>query len=249
VQTPPTLGPELVPVPAVPGIEETDWVTLAPEDQTKLAPILKKVERGVSAKLQETTDWKRKAAAWDSAMSIPAVNDALQRYLEGRNASPASPPPKDETESLSFEDLDAGKVRSIVTQTVKEALAESVGPLQQQLAGLFEVVARREMDSQFLGLREKLPGIEEHRAEITQLIAEDKARSVEDAYDLIQGRLARTRKPKLPQMPSPTPAQEAAATVVSPEAGPLPGHLQPAKSRGMLEHLRAALREHQVIIR
>lgn len=251
VQTPPTPSVEADRPPAVPGLDETDWVAMPPEIRTQVAPILKKIERGLTSKFQEAAGLKQKAAAWEAAMMIPGVNDALQRYLDGKtDTGQGTPSTKDEAEPFAnLEDtLDAKTVQDIVTKSISSAIAKELTPLRQQLSGLTEVVAKRELDSEFVTRANTLPGLTEHRQEVIQLLADGKVQTVEDAYDMIQGRLARTRKPQ-PTFPQPlpsTPAVEVAQTAVSPEAGPTAGRLAPAKTRGMLEHLRAAMREHQM---
>ena len=244
----PTLTPakDLVPVPDVPGIEETDWIALDEDDRRKLAPILNKVQLAVTGKMQEVNELKRKAAAWDSAMSIPSVNDALHRYLEGRGPGADSASSENEA-AAALEDLDPAKIKNLVTKTVKDSLQQAIAPLQQQLAGLFEVVAKRELDSQFLTLRERIPDIETYRDEITRMLAEDKARSVEDAYDMIKGRLSRTQRAKMPRTREAT-EEEVAQTAIVQESGPTSGRIIPNRSKGMLEHLRAAMREHNLRI-
>lgn len=238
------------PTPSVPGIEDTDWVALSPEDRARLAPILKKVERGVSAKFQDFAQVKQKAAAWDAALSIREVNDAIQNHLDGKSGNDTTGAPKPEEEFLNLEDgLDPAKLRDVVAKTVQAELSRAVTPIQQQLSGLYEVVARRELNSQLTDATATLPGIANHRDEIVKLLADGKAQTVEDAYDMIQGRLSRVKKPTLPQAQAPTPEQVVAQTAVSPEAGPYTGRVSVGKSSGMLEHLRAALREHHMTMK
>lgn len=238
------------PLPVVPGLDESDYSLLSEEERAKLAPMLKKIERAVNEKMQLSAEAEKKAAAWDAALTIPKVAQALEAHLKGdAGDDSAQAGPSQDIHSLTNDmgDLDPAKLQGLITQTVEGSLSKAMQPLKQELEALRGHVGQSVVDGQFRALEGKLPGLADHRPAIMDMLAKGEATSIESAYDQIQGRLFREGKLK-PSKPStqapsapPSDEQNRRQSVVAERFGPGPARLSRSRTVGMEEHLRGAL--------
>lgn len=238
---------EAQPFPVIPGLDETDISLLSEEERAKLGPIFKKIARAMGQQLEQSAEQTQKAAAWDAALSVPGVVEALKTHLGGEDgaANESANAPQEIVDDLG--DLDATKLQAAIAKTVENALSRHVAPLKQDIESLRGHVAKTVLDSQFAALDGALPGLSGYREEVMDLLAKGEASSIETAYDLVRGRLLRQGKLK-PEAPKPaTPpssqADRARGTIVSELVGPAPSRVNRYPTKGMTDHLKAAMAE------
>lgn len=234
------------------GLDESDYSLLSTEERQKIAPIMQKIERGVAQRLETASEYEKKAAAWDAALSIPAVVEALENHLGGGANPPkggemAKPTQPSELFEVTNDlgDLDGNKLQAAISHSIESTIRQHIGPLKQDIEALRGHVAKTALDAQFETLAHALPGLADHRAEIMDMLAKGEVSSIEAGYDRIQGRLYRQGKLKAKTFapPPPSPEENKRATVVSERAGPAPNRLNRTRTIGMADHLASAMSE------
>jgi len=180
------------------------WEYIPEEIRPQVLEGVKKIQGGVTRRLQEikelekqAAEWRQKAEVFDQLSRDPAFLQWYSQRLQGGTGqsqapqpqpqeSPATAPSLEELTELGLEPQAVKKLEQALESKVQQA----VKPLTDQLNLLLNQVVKSEMDRRLSELRALAkergwPSPDEKLSQIYQVLTEGKATDLEAAYKLV----------------------------------------------------------------